>query len=90
MSPILRQWLREFDVVCVMGGRTPLTREILQQLPTLKLIASTGSINASTDTKAAADLDIAVTETGKSTVHTCEAKALEPQHRSLVSALPSA
>src|SRR6185312_1529187 len=56
--------LRQFDVVCVMRERTPLTREILQQLSTLKMIASTGAINASIDTKAAADLDIAVTETG--------------------------
>jgi N-ethylmaleimide reductase len=34
--------LRPFDVVCVMRERTSLTREILQQLPQLKLIASTG------------------------------------------------
>jgi phosphoglycerate dehydrogenase-like enzyme len=34
--------LRPFDVVCVMRERTPFTREILQQLPNLRLIASTG------------------------------------------------
>ena len=34
--------LRPFDVVCVMRERTPLTREILEQLPNLKLIAPTG------------------------------------------------
>lgn len=56
--------LRPFDVVCVMRERTPLTREILQQLPALKLIASTGAINASIDAKAAADLGITVTATG--------------------------
>ena len=32
--------LRPFDVVCVMRERTPLSRDILQQLPRLKLIAS--------------------------------------------------
>src|SRR5246127_5582284 len=56
--------LRLFEVVCVMRERTPLTREILQQLPSLKLIASTGPRNASIDTQAAADLGIAVTATG--------------------------
>ena len=64
--------LRPFDVVCVMRERTPLTREILQQLPTLKLIASTGSINASIDAKAAADLDIAITATGYDSTPTIE------------------
>ena len=39
--------LRPFDAVCVMRERTPLTREILQQLPNLKLIASTGPRNVS-------------------------------------------
>ncbi|MGY0572506.1 hypothetical protein ACTGJ9_016720 [Bradyrhizobium sp. RDM12] len=64
--------LRQFDVVCVMRERTPLTREILQQLPMLKLIASTGSVNSSIDRKAAADLDIAVTETGYDSTPTIE------------------
>src|SRR6201997_1901865 len=48
--------LRPFDVVCVMRERTPLPREILQQLPNLKLIASTGPRNASIDSRAATDL----------------------------------
>ena len=43
--------LRPFDAVCVMRERTPLTREILQQLPNLKLIASTGPRNASIETQ---------------------------------------
>ena len=38
--------LLSFDVVCVMRERTPLPREV-QHLPRLKLIASTGSRNAS-------------------------------------------
>jgi phosphoglycerate dehydrogenase-like enzyme len=56
--------LRPFDVICVMRERTPLTREILQQLPNLRLIASTGPRNASIDSQTAADLGIAVTATG--------------------------
>ena len=64
--------LRSFDAICVMRERTPLTREILQQLPNLKLIASTGPRNASIDTKAAADLGIAVTATGYDSTPTIE------------------
>ena len=64
--------LRPFDVVCVMRERTPLTREILQQLPNLKLIASTGPRNASIDTQSASDLGIAVTATGYDSTPTIE------------------
>jgi phosphoglycerate dehydrogenase-like enzyme len=64
--------LRAFDVVCVMRERTPLTAEILRQLPALKLIASTGPINASIDAKAAADLGIEVTATGYNSTPTIE------------------
>lgn len=64
--------LRPFDVICVMRERTPLPREILQQLPALKLIASTGLRNASIDIKAAAALGIAVTATGYDSTATVE------------------
>src|ERR1700722_2130267 len=64
--------LRPFDVVCVMRERTPLTREILQQLPNLKLIASTGPRNASINSQTAADLGIAVTATGYDSTPTIE------------------
>jgi phosphoglycerate dehydrogenase-like enzyme len=64
--------LRPFDVICVMRERTPLTREILQQLLNLKLIASTGPRNASIDTQTAADLGIAVTATGYDSTPTIE------------------
>ena len=56
--------LLPFEVVCVMRERTPLPREVLQHLPRLKLIASTGSRNASTDMGAAKELGITVTATG--------------------------
>ena len=64
--------LRPFDVVCVMRERTPLPREILQQLPNLKLIASTGPRNASIDSQAATDLGIAITATGYDSTPTIE------------------
>src|SRR5947209_9413099 len=64
--------LRPFDVVCVMRERTPLSREILQQLPRLKLIASTGSRNASIDMRAAAERGIIVTATGYESTPTIE------------------
>jgi phosphoglycerate dehydrogenase-like enzyme len=64
--------LRPFDAVCVMRERTPLTREILQQLPNLKLIASTGPRNVSIDSQAAADFGIAVTATGYDSTPTIE------------------
>jgi phosphoglycerate dehydrogenase-like enzyme len=56
--------LLPFDVVCVMRERTPLPREVLQHLPRLKLIASTGSRNASIDMGAAKELGITVAATG--------------------------
>src|SRR6202163_79916 len=56
--------LLPFDVVCVMRERTPLSRNIIERLPNLKLIASTGSGNASIDVDAAGDHGIAVVYTG--------------------------
>jgi len=64
--------LRPFDVVCVMRERTPLSRDILQQLPRLKLIASTGLRNAAIDTRAAAERGIVVTATGYESTPTIE------------------
>jgi len=55
--------LRPFDVVCVMRERTPLPRNVIERLPNLKLIASTGSVNASIDVTAAGDRGIAVVHT---------------------------
>src|ERR1700731_4914454 len=56
--------LLPFDVVCVMRERTQLPRKVIQRLPNLKLIASTGSVNASIDVAAAGDHGIAVVHTG--------------------------
>src|SRR5277367_469288 len=55
--------LVSFDIVCVMRERTPLPRNIIERLPNLKLIASTGFANASIDVTAAGDHGIAVVHT---------------------------
>src|ERR1700675_4796533 len=64
--------LLPFDVVCVMRERTPLPRKVIERLPNLKLIASTGSVNASIDVAAAGDHGIAVIHTGYSSDPTVE------------------
>jgi phosphoglycerate dehydrogenase-like enzyme len=64
--------LEPFDVVCVMRERTPLTRGIIERLPRLKLIASTGPGNASIDYTAAGERNIDVTATGYSSTSTVE------------------
>ncbi|WP_216854489.1 Rossmann-fold NAD(P)-binding domain-containing protein [Pedobacter panaciterrae] len=56
--------LQQFQAICVMRERTPLSREILSSLPNLKLIVSTGRRNASIDAKAAEELGIAISITG--------------------------
>ena len=64
--------LLPFDVVCVMRERTPLPRDIIQRLPRLKLIASTGPGNASIDMAAAAEHGVSVTATGYRSTPTIE------------------
>src|ERR1700686_5350282 len=64
--------LLPFDVVCVMRERTPLPRAVIERLPQLKLIASTGSRNAAIDIDAAAERGIVVTHTGYSGRSTIE------------------
>jgi phosphoglycerate dehydrogenase-like enzyme len=58
--------LLPFDIVCVMRERTPLPRNVIERLPNLKLIASTGAGNASIDMAAAGDHEIEVVYTGYS------------------------
>jgi phosphoglycerate dehydrogenase-like enzyme len=64
--------LLPFDVVCVMRERTPLPREVIQRLPRLKLIASTGPRNSSIDMSAAQERGITVTATGYDSSPTIE------------------
>jgi len=68
----LLERLRPFDVVCAMRERTPFSRDIIDHLPNLKLIASTGAANASIDLDAAAARGIEVRHTGYSSTPTIE------------------
>src|SRR5713226_2232118 len=56
--------LQPFDIVCVMRERTPMTRSIIERLPKLRLIASTGAQNAAIDLKAAEERGMQVVHTG--------------------------
>lgn len=56
--------LLPFDVLCIMRERTPLPRHVLERLPNLKLIASTGARNAAIDMAAAEERGIRVSATG--------------------------
>ena len=64
--------LLPFDIVCVMRERTPLPRSIIERLPNLKLISSTGPVNAAIDVAAAADHGVAVSHTGYRSTPTIE------------------
>ncbi len=64
--------LLPFEAICVMRERTPLTRALLDRLPNLHLIASTGPRNASIDVKAASERGIDVRHTRYSSTSTIE------------------
>jgi phosphoglycerate dehydrogenase-like enzyme len=64
--------LAPFDVVFVMRERTPLPRSIIERLPRLRMIASTGPFNASIDMAAAEEHGIHVGTTGGSVASTVE------------------
>lgn len=56
--------LLPYEIVCVMRERTPLGAAMIERLPNLKLIVSTGPRNASIDSNAAAARGIRVAHTG--------------------------
>jgi phosphoglycerate dehydrogenase-like enzyme len=64
--------LQPFDVVCIMRERTPLTRAIIERLPRLRLIASTGPRNAAIDMNAAEERGILIVHTGYTSAPTIE------------------
>jgi phosphoglycerate dehydrogenase-like enzyme len=68
----LLERLRPFDIVCAMRERTPFSRDIIESLPNLKLIASTGAANASIDLDAAAARGVEVRHTGYQSTPTIE------------------
>lgn len=52
--------LNDFDIVVAMRERTPFPRALLEQLPRLRLLITTGMRNASIDLQAASDSGILV------------------------------
>src|SRR5215471_19713443 len=52
--------LADFDAVVAMRERTPFPRALLERLPTLRLLVTTGMRNAAIDLEAATDLGIPV------------------------------
>ena len=55
--------LEPYDVVVAMRERTPFPRSVLQRLPALRLLVTTGMKNASIDLDAARDLGVTVSGT---------------------------
>ena len=64
--------LAPFDVLMVMRERTPLPRSVIERLPRLRMIASTGPQNASIDMAAAAEAGVHVAHTGGTVAATVE------------------
>jgi phosphoglycerate dehydrogenase-like enzyme len=55
--------LLEHEVVCVMRERIPMTRALLERLPALRCVVTTGTANRSIDLAAADELGITVSGT---------------------------
>ena len=56
--------VQDFDVVVMMRERTPFPRKVIEALPKLKLLITTGARNASIDMAAAAERNVLVCGTG--------------------------
>ncbi len=52
--------LADFDIVCGMRERTPFPRAVIEALPKLRLLITTGARNASFDLQAAKDRNVTV------------------------------
>src|SRR6266404_7303000 len=64
--------LLPFDAICVMRERTPLRRDVIERLPRLRFIASTGPRNISIDMVAANERGILIANTGYRSTPTIE------------------
>ncbi|GAB3456343.1 D-2-hydroxyacid dehydrogenase family protein [Actinophytocola sediminis] len=64
--------LEPFEVVVAMRERTPLPRSVLERLPRLRLLVTTGMANAVIDLDAATDLGVTVCGTRVLTTSTVE------------------
>jgi phosphoglycerate dehydrogenase-like enzyme len=59
-TEFLSEMLKDFGIIVAMRERTPFDRELLEKLPNLKLLITTGMRNASIDLTAAGELGIPV------------------------------
>jgi phosphoglycerate dehydrogenase-like enzyme len=59
----LVQALQPFEIVCAMRERTAFPREVLERLPNLRFMVTTGPFNAVIDIDAAAELGITISGT---------------------------
>lgn len=55
--------LKDYEIVCLMRERTPMPCELIERLPKLRMIMSTGGQNLSIDLKAAGKRNITVCST---------------------------
>jgi D-3-phosphoglycerate dehydrogenase len=56
--------LQGFNIVCMMRERTPFPRAVIEALPDLKLLITTGGYNKSIDVEAAKERNVTVCGTG--------------------------
>lgn len=64
--------LRDADIVVLIRERTPVSRQLVDKLPRLKLIAQTGRIGSHIDVNACTERGIAVAEGKSSPISTAE------------------
>jgi phosphoglycerate dehydrogenase-like enzyme len=64
--------LEPFEILCVMRERTPFPRAVLERLPHMKLLVTSGSRNAAIDMAAAREQGITVCGTGSTGFATAE------------------
>lgn len=55
--------LQEFEVLCLMRERLPITRDLIERLPALRCIVTTGAANRAIDLDAASDHGVVVSGT---------------------------
>jgi phosphoglycerate dehydrogenase-like enzyme len=64
--------LRDFEVICAMRERTAFGADLLERLPNLRLLITTGARNASIDDAACTRLGIVLSGTGNIGISTAE------------------
>jgi phosphoglycerate dehydrogenase-like enzyme len=68
----IAEHLHNFDIIVAMRERTPFPRSLLERLPALKLLVTTGRRNAAIDVKATAEQGVPVSGTSTLSTPTVE------------------